>query len=107
MDIVVHYVPRDCSTRNPFDPRERMVKRLIALGGDWVRPQDKGLMVFVPKGYCWVEGDNQGISGDSNHFGAVSLANESRSFHYCNTYIHIINEGRQVYACGSCDKHRA
>lgn len=50
-----------------------MVKRLIALGGDWVRPQgDKYATVWVPKGFCWVEGDNQGVSGDSNMFGLVS-----------------------------------
>ena len=28
----------------------------------------------IPKGACWVEGDNQGHSEDSNAFGAVPLA---------------------------------
>ncbi|CAM9709491.1 unnamed protein product [Choristocarpus tenellus] len=61
--------------RNPYNPNERMVKRLIAVGGDWVRPQgDKYKLTYVPRGCCWVEGDNFAISGDSNHFGPIPLA---------------------------------
>lgn len=49
-----------------------MVKRLIAVGGDWVRPMGNSYDVLrVPQGCCWVEGDNYGISGDSNQFGPV------------------------------------
>ncbi|CAM9283910.1 unnamed protein product [Discosporangium mesarthrocarpum] len=61
--------------RNPYNPDERMVKRLIAVGGDWVRPQgDKYRLTNVPRGCCWVEGDNYEVSGDSNHFGPIPLA---------------------------------
>lgn len=61
------------SCRNPFEPKERMVKRLIGIDGDWVRPMgNKHEVLRVPQGHCWVEGDRTGISGDSNQFGPVS-----------------------------------
>ncbi|CAN0439171.1 unnamed protein product [Ectocarpus sp. 12 AP-2014] len=61
--------------RNPFDPKERVVKRLIGVDGDWVRPRgNRHNLMRVPEGYCWVEGDNHGVSGDSNHFGPIPLA---------------------------------
>lgn len=61
-----------CGRRNPYDPDERMVKRLIAVGGDWVRPKgDRHDVLRVPQGCCWVEGDRHGVSGDSNQFGPV------------------------------------
>lgn len=60
--------------RNPFDPNERMVKRLIAVGGDWVRPLgSRHDILRVPQGCCWVEGDNPRVSGDSNQFGPVRI----------------------------------
>ncbi|CAN0095336.1 unnamed protein product [Ascophyllum nodosum] len=52
-----------------------MVKRLIAVGGDWVRPLGSRHDVLrVPQGCCWVEGDNPRVSGDSNQFGPIPLA---------------------------------
>lgn len=33
----------------------------------------KRLIVRVPEGHCWVEGDHTGHSMDSNNFGPVSL----------------------------------
>ncbi|CAM9288177.1 unnamed protein product [Laminaria digitata] len=61
--------------RNPFEPKERMVKRLIGIDGDWVRPMgNKHEVLRVPQGHCWVEGDRTGISGDSNQFGPIPLA---------------------------------
>ncbi|XP_053207630.1 mitochondrial inner membrane protease subunit 2-like isoform X3 [Panonychus citri] len=30
-------------------------------------------LVFVPKGHCWIEGDNHARSNDSNHFGVVPI----------------------------------
>ncbi|CAM9114703.1 unnamed protein product [Scytosiphon promiscuus] len=60
--------------RNPFDPSERVVKRLIGVDGDWVRPGgNKYDVLRVPEGCCWVEGDNPEISGDSNQFGPIPL----------------------------------
>ena len=41
---------------------------------DWVRTRSgHGAMVQVPKGHCWIEGDNTTMSADSNRFGAVPL----------------------------------
>ncbi len=49
------------------------MKRLIGVDGDWVRPRgNKYDVLRVPEGCCWVEGDNYGVSEDSNHFGPVS-----------------------------------
>lgn len=60
--------------RNPFDPKERVVKRMIGADGDWVRPRgNRHNVLRVPEGCCWVEGDNHGVSEDSNQFGPVSL----------------------------------
>lgn len=67
--------------RNPFDPNERVVKRLIGVDGDWVRPRgNKHDVLRVPEGCCWVEGDNPGISGDSNQFGPVRYLNNHHTF---------------------------
>lgn len=58
--------------RNPFNPKERLIKRLIAVGGDWVHPRGNLYSaVRVPMGHCWVEGDNGSVSDDSNDFGPV------------------------------------
>lgn len=65
---------RNSLCRNPFDPKERVVKRLIGVDGDWVRPRgNRHNVLRVPEGCCWVEGDNHGVSEDSNQFGPVSL----------------------------------
>ncbi|CAM9271936.1 unnamed protein product [Chrysoparadoxa australica] len=61
---------------NPFDPEERCVKRLIAVDGEWVRPRgntDRALEL-VPRGHCWVEGDNSDDSEDSSSYGPIPLA---------------------------------
>ncbi len=59
---------------NPKDPDERLIKRVIGLPGDLVKTyQYKRKYVFVPKGHCWVEGDNFSKSGDSNKFGCMSM----------------------------------
>lgn len=65
------------------------MKRLIAVGGDWVRPQgDKYATLMVPKGFCWVEGDNYGVSGDSNQFGPVS--SRASNIHASRTTTHSV-----------------
>jgi signal peptidase I len=51
-------------------PKERMIKRVTGLPDDLVHTDDAKL-VRVPRGYCWVEGDNAPVSLDSNVFGAV------------------------------------
>ena len=58
--------------RSPDEPNKWMVKRLIALQGDWVNVPGSYEILQVPKGRCWVEGDNGSVSMDSRTFGAVS-----------------------------------
>lgn len=50
-----------------------IIKRVVAVEFDWVVRND-GLYTEVPKGHCWVEGDNQNNSLDSNVFGPAPLA---------------------------------
>lgn len=59
--------------RSAEAPERFLMKRLIGISGDWVVNRE-GEYVHVPKGHCWVEGDNQEHSIDSNKFGAVPLA---------------------------------
>ena len=53
-----------------------MVKRLIALEGDVVEKfsanDSSPKEIVIPKGYCWVEGDNFRNSIDSKTYGPVS-----------------------------------
>eukprot|EP00898_Chlorokybus_atmophyticus_P008305 jgi/Chlat1/8476/Chrsp80S07872 len=60
--------------RSPEEPHLTLVKRMIALEGDWVTLPGRGDIEQVPKGHCWVEGDNAANSSDSNHYGPVPLA---------------------------------
>ena len=57
---------------SPTDPAEMVLKRVVAMGGDWVRRRDQDQQfVHVPTGYVWVEGDNERFSNDSNAYGPV------------------------------------
>jgi inner membrane protease subunit 2 len=60
--------------KSPTDPSERVVKRMVGSEGEWVRAKKDDRPVFIPAGYCWVEGDNQDFSTDSNSYGPVPLA---------------------------------
>mmetsp|Transcript_11473 Transcript_11473/g.70532 ORF Transcript_11473/g.70532 Transcript_11473/m.70532 type:complete len:166 (-) Transcript_11473:1995-2492(-) len=61
--------------RAPDEPRMLLVKRLRALEGDWVKTQGSLGMTQVPKGHCWLEGDNPSCSRDSiSAYGPVPLA---------------------------------
>eukprot|EP00897_Mesotaenium_endlicherianum_P004969 jgi/Mesen1/44/ME1094593C05691 len=62
------YLP---TARSPEEPHRHLVKRLIALQGDWVTVPGSHEVVPIPKGQCWVEGDNPPVSSDSRHFGPV------------------------------------
>mmetsp|Transcript_17313 Transcript_17313/g.21302 ORF Transcript_17313/g.21302 Transcript_17313/m.21302 type:complete len:168 (-) Transcript_17313:1061-1564(-) len=61
------------SLESPTTRGKRIIKRLIAIEGDWIINND-GQYVHIPKGHCWIEGDNVDISIDSNSFGAIPLA---------------------------------
>ncbi|SZF02382.1 unnamed protein product [Blumeria hordei] len=60
-------------------PRERVIKRIIGMPGDFVLRDTPGKshdqrMIQVPEGHCWVTGDNLEYSRDSRHYGPVPLA---------------------------------
>ncbi|KAJ2769073.1 hypothetical protein IWQ57_003263 [Coemansia nantahalensis] len=60
---------------SPFDPDRRLVKRIVALPHDCIVPLGRpDALVRVPKGHCWIEGDESFHSSDSNSFGPVPLA---------------------------------
>ncbi|XP_078526560.1 mitochondrial inner membrane protease subunit 2 [Lissotriton helveticus] len=62
------------SLLSPRDPRQKLIKRLIALEGDLVQPLSaRRSPLRVPRGHAWVEGDHRGHSFDSNAFGPVPL----------------------------------
>eukprot|EP00795_Rhopilema_esculentum_P001981 gene1981-17527_t len=62
------------SLTSPSDPDVKLIKRVIGLEGDVVKTLGyKKRYVSIPKGHCWLEGDNRGKSFDSNKFGPVSL----------------------------------
>ncbi|KAH8811919.1 signal peptidase-like protein I [Xylogone sp. PMI_703] len=60
------------------EPGERAIKRVIGLEGDYVLRDTPGSrsteMLQVPKGHCWVVGDNLPYSRDSRHFGPMPMA---------------------------------
>jgi inner membrane protease subunit 1 len=65
------------SISHPFILHEGAIKRVIGMPGDFVlagTPGVSGMMVKVPRGHCWLAGDNQEWSRDSRYYGAVPLA---------------------------------
>jgi len=56
-------------------PDKTLVKRLVGLPGDFISFDDiftRGF-VHVPKGYCWVQGDNAATSQDSRQYGPIPI----------------------------------
>lgn len=59
---------------DPSDPDAVLIKRVLGVAGDYVKSLSyRKKIVHIPKGHCWVEGDNHSHSHDSNSFGPVSL----------------------------------
>ena len=59
---------------SPNNQNVSFIKRVIGLEGDVVEtPRYRHSYVYIPRGHCWVEGDNSRSSLDSNSFGPVSL----------------------------------
>jgi hypothetical protein len=48
-----------------------VVKRVAAMGGDWVLNTDTGELVLVPPEHVWLLGDNPNKSRDSRSYGAI------------------------------------
>ncbi len=44
---------------SPNEPDKVLLKRVIGTPGDWISVADKPEPVQVPKGHCWVEGDDK------------------------------------------------
>ncbi|CBY21402.1 unnamed protein product [Oikopleura dioica] len=62
------------SSIDPQIPDENVCKRVIALGGDRIRDRKNGKEIEIPEGFCWLEGDNEACSIDSNEFGPVPMS---------------------------------
>ncbi|KAL4606199.1 uncharacterized protein LOC142609749 isoform X1 [Castanea sativa] len=60
---------------SPSNHKEKHIKRIIALPGDWIGTTHNSHddVLKVPKGHCWVEGDNSASSMDSRSFGPIPL----------------------------------
>lgn len=65
-----------CSS--PTNHKEKLVKRLIGLPGDFIHTHYD--VIVVPEGHCWVEGDNLAFSLDSRSLGPVN----NRSLIFCH-----------------------
>lgn len=61
--------------RSPSDPNKVLIKRIIACGGDNIKPRDASnypkQQLKIPPSHLWVEGDYV-HSQDSNDFGPIS-----------------------------------
>ncbi|KAL3839404.1 hypothetical protein ACJIZ3_023995 [Penstemon smallii] len=58
--------------RSPTNYKQKNVKRITALPGDWIHLSSFDT-VKIPKGHCWVEGDNAACSEDSRSHGPIPL----------------------------------
>ncbi|KAL6987800.1 hypothetical protein U1Q18_013547 [Sarracenia purpurea var. burkii] len=56
---------------SPSHYREKYIKRITALPGDWISSPYSHDALKIPEGHCWVEGDNFAPSLDSRSFGPV------------------------------------
>ncbi|KAJ7949961.1 putative Mitochondrial inner membrane protease subunit [Quillaja saponaria] len=59
--------------RSPLNHKEKHIKRIIALPGEWFGTRHSYDVVKVPEGHCWVEGDNPASSMDSRSMGPIPL----------------------------------
>lgn len=59
---------------SPRNPDSCLIKRIVGLEGDIMKTKSQvHSFVEVPKGCCWIEGENHSQSMDSNFFGPIPL----------------------------------
>ncbi|KAJ9540143.1 hypothetical protein OSB04_026649 [Centaurea solstitialis] len=58
---------------SPSSYKEKHIKRITAMPGDWISVPYSYDAVKIPEGHCWVEGDNPTNSLDSRSFGPIPL----------------------------------
>lgn len=57
---------------SPINSKVLLCKRLILKELDFVE-EEEGHPRRIPKGYCYIRGDNQAVSIDSRNFGPIPL----------------------------------
>ncbi|KAF5953628.1 hypothetical protein HYC85_006484 [Camellia sinensis] len=65
---------------SPSNHKEKHIKRITALPGDWISSPYAHDALKVPEGHCWVDGDNFASSLDSRSFGPKLLTNHIGRF---------------------------
>ncbi|KAL7625154.1 hypothetical protein AAE478_004369 [Parahypoxylon ruwenzoriense] len=77
-DCVVYAIPSPPPGSAPGRPGEDGVKRVLGMPGDYVLLNEPGVggpnMIQVPKGHCYIVGDNLPWSKDSRDFGPLPMA---------------------------------
>ncbi|KAI0043190.1 LexA/Signal peptidase [Auriscalpium vulgare] len=65
---------------SPIEPGRFICKRVLGLPGDTICVDPTGLKapstehVFIPKGHCWLVGDNAALARDSRDYGPVPMS---------------------------------
>uniref|UniRef100_A0A023GMJ3 Mitochondrial inner membrane protease subunit n=1 Tax=Amblyomma triste TaxID=251400 RepID=A0A023GMJ3_AMBTT len=59
------------TAKNPINPKQYICKRVVAVHGDQLI--SGSLVLKIPKGHVWLEGDNKDNSVDSRSYGPVPL----------------------------------
>ncbi|XAR50846.1 Signal peptidase I [Bertholletia excelsa] len=58
---------------SPSNYREKHIKRIVGLPGDFIGDPYSPDALRIPKGRCWVEGDNSAVCSDSRSYGPIPL----------------------------------
>ncbi|KAL4527365.1 hypothetical protein Ndes2526B_g08936 [Nannochloris sp. 'desiccata'] len=80
--------------RSPTHPNETLIKRIIGLEGDWISIPNSSKIERIPKGHCWVEGDNNTNNASEENF---NLSDDSRT-QYGPIPLALL-KGRAIWIC--------